>query len=257
MKLNSLLVPFDFSDSACQALEYAVKFIGDQDIELNILHTSNTADQEDLKTSRERISTEYQRSLKQPIKWILEQGSLVNTILETRIAEGTEMVLMGTSGLIKSPGYTNTAAFVSEAKCPVLVIPKGNEKNTIKNICLVVGNEEIDRPEALHILTELVEMFDAKVHVLTIKNSKKNSGYSRTDELNESTLLYYLENYYSEHNFLRNPDILDGIFTYVKNRDIDMIAVLPRKHSKQDDSTTSSLTKELVLQSDIPVLTIE
>ena len=69
--------------------------------------------------------------------------------------------------------------------------------------------------------------------------------------------MYYLENFYAEHTFTENEDIVEGIFHYAETHNIDMVAILPRHHAKHGVPSEGRLTKELVLQSKIPVLTIE
>jgi K+-sensing histidine kinase KdpD len=104
---------------------------------------------------------------------------------------------------------------------------------------------------------EVSRTFNAKVHVLTVQNSPEIKAYSKVDEKNENTLMYYLEEFYSEHTFTENQDIVEGIFNYTNTHNIDLIAILPRHHSKKSEPSEGLLTRELVLKSKIPVLTIE
>ncbi len=255
-KLTSILVPFDFSESARTAIEYAINFVGRQEIEINVLHMTENGGADDAKKAAEEMNEKFGKHLKKPMRWVSGRGSLTETILETREKKKTEMIIMGTSGLSETEEMTHTAELVAAASCPVLVVPENTEKRELLNICLVLGKDEIDEPKSLHTLLEIARLFNARVHVLTIKNTDETIGYSDIDEKNENTLMYYLESFYAEHTYLENEDIVKGIFSYADSHEIDMIALLPRNHVKHGTPTGGLLTRELVFHSSIPVLTV-
>ena len=95
------------------------------------------------------------------------------------------------------------------------------------------------------------------MHVITIENRPEMFGYSETDEKNETTIQYYLENFYSEHVFIENPDVVDGILNYATLHNIDVITILPRNHTKHSQPSEGQLTELLVLHSPIPILAID
>jgi nucleotide-binding universal stress UspA family protein len=170
-----------------------------------------------------------------------------------------DMVIMGTSGVSEESilSKTNTSELVLEADFPVLVIPKNAKSFRIKHIALVLGKEKIEDTEALQTLLDLARKFNAKVHVLTIENKPGSYGYSNIDVENESTLGYYLENFYVDHTFIRNPDLVEGIFSYVSKKDIDVITILPRNHIKEGEASEGQLTQMLTLHSKVPILAID
>ena len=67
-------------------------------------------------------------------------------------------------------------------------LAKNTFKNKIKNICLVLGKEEIDDPKSLHTLLDISRTFEAQVHVLTVQNTEESFGYSKVDMENESNM---------------------------------------------------------------------
>ena len=255
-KISSILVPFDFSKSALKALEYTVNFIGDSAIDVYLL-TISEADVPEHTEQQQALSRQYNAKLKRPLQWITEEGGFSETIMKVKTEKNAQLVVMGTSGLQKEGGPTHTSQMVMETDCPVIVVPENTDRTEVYNISLVIGNKEIDAPKALSVLLEIARKHNAKVHVLSVQNTEETMGYSEVDEKNENTLLYYLEDFYSEHTFTENQDIIEGIFNYTDSHDIDMIAVLPRNHAKRAIPSKGLLTKELVLQSKIPVLTIE
>ncbi|MRI02237.1 universal stress protein [Kriegella sp. EG-1] len=256
--ISKILVPYDFSNSAKRALDYAVDFIGNAKIKIDLIHVSDNPDEKKMRATYEALCEEYKSKLKVPMRWTLGwDGAVTNIIIEAQQEKKADLIIMGTSGLSDKKEVSQTAKLVQDASCPVLVVPENSEKDTVKNISLVLGKNEIDKPNSLNTLLGICQKFNARVHVLTIQNTPGTFGYSKNDEKNENTLMYYLENFYSEHTFIENSDVVDGIFSYVENHDIDMIAILPRNHTKNAAPSDGLLTKELVLKANVPVLTIE
>ncbi|NJB71331.1 nucleotide-binding universal stress UspA family protein [Saonia flava] len=254
--ISTILVPFDFSESANQALEYTVDYIGDSKIKIVLVHIApdpNSVKDEGFKVLNEK----YARNLKIPMEWLVSKNSLAETIVEIQNNKKADLVIMGTSGSKNKIGTTNTAELVLATDCPVIVVPKNIENFSIKNISLVLGVNEIEDTSVLATLLNVTKRFNAKVHVLTVQNEPGTYGYSKADEKNENALMYYLEDFYAEHTFIENQDILEGIFSYVDSHSIDMIAVMPRNHTSKSAPSKGLLTKELTMRSAVPVLALD
>lgn len=261
--ITKLLVPFDISTTTESALQYAINFAGDdQQIEIFLIHVyeqPNSAPiQKELEDKIASIRKEnpYFRG---SITWILQSGDLIESILETQKQREIDLVIMGTKGAKEETTLTNTSRLVLEADCPVIAIPENyNEKEfAVKKIALVLGQNEIDDASVLEVLLDVARRFRSEVHVLTICNEEGTYGYSEVDERNENTLEYYLENFYSHHIFQENADIEKGIFDYINEKEIDMLAILPRIHAKKDKPSEGRLTKLLTLHTEVPLLTID
>ena len=79
----------------------------------------------------------------------------------------------------------------------------------------------------------------------------------KTENKNDSILEYYLETLHYHHVFPKNTDIEKGIFEYVKEKNIDMLAILPRNHAKKSKPSEGRLTRLLTLHTEVPLLTID
>lgn len=258
-KISTILVPFDASPAARIALEYTVDFAkNDKNIEISLVHVSNN-DDTGIEKLFETMQAQYKKDLAKPMKLIMETGSLTESLLNIQKTHNIDLVIMGTSASEENEVklISNTSKVVSEIDCPALVVPENFQEFQIKNIALVLGKEEIDDRNALGFLLGVARKFNAQVHVLTIENTSEMYGYSKADETNENLLEYYLENFYSEHTFLENPDIVKGILSHVAEKEMDIIAILPRNHAKKSNPSEGRLTEMLTLKSPIPILAID
>lgn len=258
--ISTILVPFDFSDVSKTALEYAVHFAGrNENLEILLVYVQTKKELPETDVRFASLREKYARDLKIPLKWIEVVGSLTESLIKIQETHKVDMVIMGTSEVQENEVklISNTSKFVEKIDCPVLVVPETFDEFRIKNIALVLGKEEIDDREALKTLLEVSRKFNAKVHVLTIKNTAETYGYSKADQTNENLLEYYLEHFYSEHTFIENSDVVKGILSHAMKNDMDLIAILPRNHAKRSSPSEGRLTEMLTLNSKIPILAIE
>ncbi len=258
-KIRTILVPFDFSEASRAALDYAVNYVGtSNNMHIKLLYADKEAVESALEKDFQNVRKGYGKNLRSPMSWAVSKESLTTAILKARESFKADLIIMGTSGTTGEEGtVTHTAELVLEAHCPVLVIPQTTSEFQVKNMALVLGREEIEDTAVLGTLLDVARRFNARVHVLTIKNEPGEYGYSPADEKNEKLLEYYLESFYAHHMYIENPDIVKGISEYAAEKEIDMIVILPRKHARKSTPSEGRLTQILTLQSQTPILAIE
>ena len=260
-KINKILVPTDFSDAARGAVSYANNFAGGEgSIEITLLYISEsplTEDEEQALQSKLRETKEsFLPALRSSCRCIVKSGPLIETILSVQKEGDADLIIMGTKGAADGEvmGISNTSDLVLEADCAVLVVPENTSDFVVRNIALALGKNEIDDSFALGVLHDVARKFGAKVHILTINNEE---GEMKTENKNDSILEYYLETLHYHHVFPKNTDIEKGIFEYVKEKNIDMLAILPRNHAKKSKPSEGRLTRLLTLHTEVPLLTID
>ncbi|MEM8508873.1 MAG: universal stress protein [Bacteroidota bacterium] len=260
--IKKILVPFDFTEPAIAALDYALNFVGLQrPIQVNAVYASTSpVSENDRNTAMEnfaRIVASLNRRTHLHPELIVAEGNLVDTVLTTRKNQKANLVIMGTLGDNSiEENVTNTSKLVLHADCPIITVPFGSEIKDPMEIALVLGKEEIENPKVLSLLLDVARTFNAKVHVLTIYK-ESIYGENAVVETNEESLEYYLEHFYSEHNFEKNQDIEKGILGYIDEKNIDLLAILPRNHAQKTSPSEGRLTKLLTLHSSVPVLTLD
>lgn len=260
--IKRILVPFDFSEPAINALEYAQKFVGYKRpiaiiaLRITVLPITAAKEKETQENFKKLLNRLNRKTVKDP-KIISVSGPLIETVLKTQISQNIDLIFMGTMGDKNSEeAITNTSKLVLEANCPVLAIPYGCPITEPKEIALVLGKEEIENPKVLNMLLDISRSYDSRVHVLTIYKESILSEKAIVEK-NEQTLEYYLEHFYAEHNFSKEEDVEKGILTFIKEKNIDLLVILPRNHARRTSPSEGRLTKLLTLHSEVPVLTLD
>ncbi len=260
--IKKILVPFDFSEAAINALEYALTLVGfNRPIDIIALQVgvlpANDSKKKEVQENFEKLLIRLNRKTVRKPKIVTVSGHLLETILKTQIEQQIDMVVMGTMGDKNAEeALTNTSKLVLEANCPVIVVPYGSSIGEPRQIALVLGKNEIEDKNTLRVLLDISRMYDARVHVLTIFKESITSE-NMDVEKNEQLLEYYLEHFYAEHSFSKSEDLEEGILSYVNDKNIDMLAILPRNHVRNTKPSEGRLTKLLALHSSIPLLTLD
>ena len=258
-RIRKILIPFDFSKPSQKALDYAIALVGPRpDKQLVICFMQEQTDEQALEEEFQTIKSGLTKAFRAKLSWVHFSPPSVEGLLEKSKAEKADLILMGTSGSEDPDGTTKTSQTVLSTEIPVMVIPDEiSDEFQLKTIALVLGKNEIDDPKVLGTLLDIVRTYDAQVHVLTIENQPGTYGYSESEERNEQLLVYYLDKFYSHHVYIENEDMVRGIFDYVNEKEIDMIAILPRNHSRKGTPSEGRLTRILTIQSRTPLLAIE
>ncbi len=261
--MKNLLVPFDFSEVSLNALNYAVKFAkGEQKMNIYLLYITA----KDIKVNERELQEKFQNITKEKkgvgkleMNLIIKSGNFTSTIVDVYKDREIDLVIMGTKGFEEGEEseFTKTSKLVLEADIPVLVIPGDHKFFRLNKIFLALGEDIMHDNSTLNILLDVSRSFNAKVDVLTVSRTPESVGYSREDEANENTLQYYLEKFYSHHSFAENEDILEEIDNYIRKNDMDMLAIMPKTHSKDSTPSKGKLAREVTLKSNIPVLILD
>ena len=260
--IKKILVPFDFSEASVNALQYAIRYVGpNRPVDILALYVAAmpTAETEEnmLKMDFAKVVGSFQWKAKKAPELITTTGDVIESILLVRANQEIDLILMGTMGdKVTDEAITNTSKLVLGANCPVISVPYGYEVKQPKDIALVLGKEEIEDREVLATLLDVARTCDSRVHVLTIYKESVYAEESIVDST-ENLLEYYLEHFYVEHSFSKNQDVEEGILEYINEKNIDMLAILPRNHAQKSTPSEGRLTQLLTLHSEIPVLTLD
>ena len=256
-KIFKILVPYDFSETAENALNYVKNFVAnDANTEIILVYV-NEIDDDEATVKLEAIKTNFQPHCMSKVRTIVKKGLLQSSLLEVEKEEAIDLIFMGTGLAHNKKLNTNTSSFALVADCPIIVVPKDYKDFKVEKIALVIGEDLIHDSKLLGVLLQVARRFNAKVNVLTVKQGEAEYGYTAVDEKNENTISYYLEDFYSHHLFIDGPDIPLSIFKYVEQKDIDLISILPRNHAKGKMSSEGALTKALAGMSKTPLLIID
>lgn len=271
--MKKILVPTDFSKRSANALNYAVQLAKKTEAEILLFHvysvpvlpedptlisTAQYLEEEALE-SLEKLKEsleELDPSLK--ISCATKAGSPVSEISDYAKNQRVDLIVIGAQGI----GYiqerifgSTTSNLIRKVEIPVMVIDKQVKFKEPKKIVLAVDFAETDDQEVLAPLKKLAAKFQSHICILNIFTEA-----NVVPTFAEITEGFRLEKAlkHTHHTFfeMQHPDAAMGINEFVKKHDIDLVAIISRKHSLIGRIFHEPLTKEMTFHSQVPLLVL-
>ncbi|MDM1346029.1 universal stress protein [Myroides marinus] len=272
--MKKILFPTDFSETANNALVYALRMAENQGATLFVLHayempvisaTANPVMVQDVYKSIELSNFENfkdqvplireiakRHNLDHvPMHFILEEGFL-NTIMKKRVKEEEiDLVVMGTngnSGLDKKILGSNTANAIGSLGVPVLSIPHDAIFDGINSIAFTTLFSSQDKT-TLETIVKMAKGFDATVKCIHVSNNK--------DKVDTAIINSWKENFKNDNvkfYIVENNDVEKAVFDFLDQENIDLLVSVKRNRTFFEKLFTSSMTKKLSYHNYVPVL---
>lgn len=273
--MKTILVPTDFSDGAFKAVEYAIQFAKDFGGKLIICHAFELPAQGvnlmiDISSELERNAKielkKLEHSIKQSIntdgisiEYIALIGDL-NDVLKTLSEKfDANLVIMGTKGesdLASKLFGTNTVSAIKHCKITLLVVPGKAAYTPIKNIAFAIDYLRPATDKTLKELRDIALHNNAKLSLVNVHTDGEIGEFIASVKDMQDWYQKELEGVDIDFVFVENYAIEDGVFEFIHHNEIDMLAMITRKHSFFDEIFRKSISEELALHTNIPLLTM-
>jgi len=269
--MKKILIPFDFSEVSLNAVRYAMDFSDDSD-ELHIIHVHagllSIQSPLMLKAGQDYISS-ITEEIEETIKINLRIDTIPSNV-RIRAISGEPVAalskysrkhLMDIAFVGSRDKYdlidrwigTISLGLVKSLYIPVYLVPKLASFNGYSKV-LVASDHHLAQPQVLHQIKEWNSSHNAYMKFLHVRE-RENSYY--TDEAEKIvTELYEKENvdFGFEIATLSSRNIGDSLLASAYNYKADLMIVIAENQTFMHSLMFTSLSKELVLKSSIPVL---
>lgn len=272
--MRSILVPTDFSENAKAATTYAVRLaegIGAKIILLHVYHVPNpVANSEMVFITPHELEELNSKKLQKAVDEILYENPWLQ--LEKILCEGfateeivlmakkknVDLIIMGITGV----GYfdqliigSNTVSVIQKVNIPVLTVPVNARYKALNKIVLAFDFQEIISKESFVKLKKVIASFNPHVYILNVVRGGKmiiGGDEAATGVMLENSL----DGIAHSFHFLENENIEAGIVAFMKEKDADLLLMIPHKHSLLEKLFYYSHTKRMAFHTNSPMLTI-
>lgn len=286
--LRRILVPVDFSELSIKAAHYALELARTLKAEVMLLNVwFNSANQgfvfnemfafqlkveellreqeqeaqaqiEDLATElRKRVRDEKMRGVK--VDYDLVRGGPVESILAYVQDYQPGTLVMGTHGKRREGlallGST-TAKVIEKCPVPVLAVPWGYDTANFsapRHVAYLTRFDENDM-QAIHRLVAFVRPFHVKVYCVHLHPEDSLKLDSLRMKKLKDHFAEAITDVEIECGLIETEDAVEGLLDFVKEKQIDVLALISRKRNIIEQLLKPSLTRKLLVGSDIPLL---
>ena len=270
--MKKILVASDFSSAASNAADYAadMALAIDADILLlNVYHIPvsyseipaviNPVDLQqdaeknisDLKdrlirktTGKLNITTEVRSGLfSEELKAVCERINPYAVVMGSQGTTAAERLLLG----------SHTVHAMKHLVWPLLTVPPKVKFSSIKKIGLACDFDKVVDTTPVDEIKTLVNDFHAELHIL---NTGKKEVFKPELVFESGLLQEMLVALKPEYHFITDENTDEGIMDFAEKNHIDLLVVLPKRHSLLEKLLLKSHSKQLVLHSHVPVMAL-
>ena len=156
---------------------------------------------------------------------------------------GAERVLFG----------SHTVYTMKHLMWPVISIPTGVRFSSIRKIALACEFDEVVTTTPVDELTTLVHDFSAELHVL---NTGKANAFEPEVILQSGLMQEMLHSLNPIYHLITHDNVDTGVIEFAEKNNIDLLIVLPKRHSLIERLTHTSFTKRMIMHSHMPVMSL-
>lgn len=258
--MKDVIIPVDFSDTALNAVRYAADMLSGKP-DTHVILYNMFADQNESETAArylESLKAEMlQKGVADNIETVKEYGEdLIDSLGRLAYQKTAELIIMGISEKDEWRQVftgSNTLKMAEQNVCPVMIIPPDSKYTGIKNIALASDFKDVDATTPVLAIKTVLEIFNATLHIVNVDNEHY---VALTEEYlaERGKMQKMFAEFNPEFYFIGMNDYYDAIEQFSKDRNIDLIIVIPRNHTFINSLFSASHTKKLAFHSTVPIL---
>jgi nucleotide-binding universal stress UspA family protein len=279
--MQTILIPTDFSPHSLRAIKFAVRMLaGSKGVKLIFFHATEThihprtptnlykdAVLFDLESNWERLKEMTQRVLKRlgiekppfEIDWIVKHGDFLRNVLDTIDEQKVDLVVLGkstTTGVSRFLLGSESVNLLEKSPCAVLMFPPQCKKRTIKHISLASITLELE--SFFGDLIDFARLSEAEIDIFHIHDPATDvEAFDTEGFLRRLKTGYRYDNIKLSFVSAGSDDTVDNVDAYINVRKPDMVAIASYERPWYEKIFSSSITKSLAFEADIPLLVMK
>ncbi len=261
--MKQIIVPTDFSAPAQNAMLYAGKLAKKTGTGILLLHVFQVpismSEVPVLMIAPDELKENIDKSLVRTKELLLQHFPTLQVSCESRMGDVSDELnelckeqdvfaivtgKHGAGGIEQFFFGSTSLSIVRHTTIPVIVVPENNKHTEVKTIALAIDNQLHQVP--IEKIKSLIESLGAQLHIIHVHTD-------RTDEQELNAIVTGLN---SKCKTIHDDEFLHGIQTYLSENNIDVLMMLPQKHSFFERLTLKTHTEELLRKLSIPIICI-
>lgn len=270
----TIIVPTDFSDTARNAVDFALKMANDMHTVRVVLYNAysrsaigidGTPLSIEPETNRQitlmalqNLRSEFPVRAGLTVDILAEEGELTPNLARLAAEKKADLAVMGINGASKIEQVligSSTLSVVNRASIPVLIIPPDAVYKKIRKVLFCSDLKEVDKTTPLDHLKAMLDMFGPRLVIGHVSTNHYNDTLHQ-QKVEIAKLNEMLAAYAPEFAVLPMGDFTESTSQLATDKQVDLLITVPRKHSFFEKLISPSHTKKLAYHSHLPVLAI-
>ncbi|MBU3713806.1 MAG: universal stress protein [Ferruginibacter sp.] len=193
----------------------------------------------------------------QPVDILTEMGIPKDIILECASRYQETIIVCGMKGegkKIKRLMGTTAVHLARNSKIPVMIIPEEADYVPVRSIVLANDFSVLTDIHTIDLIQAIGERYQSKVYIVRVMPNHTNE----VSELSfrSERFVQKLHHLHPEYKFLRSKRITECLENFIRDYNIDLLAVIPHRHNILERLFSASMTKKFIFHTHIPLLVL-
>ncbi|MEO6000361.1 MAG: universal stress protein [Chitinophagaceae bacterium] len=270
--MNTILVPTDFSPTAENAANYAGLLCKELGAKLVLLHVYMlpvpvseipyvmvSAD-EMQKASENALKKETNRlfeTMNIEVEWLVQLGLASDEIRDIEKEKNIDLVIMGMNGggeFDKLIGST-TIAVIRKCHKPVLVIPEGARFVPFRLIAYATDFNYAVNLSFFAPLKSFIKTFKSQLIVVNVQKAGKTLSIEQVN--GKEKIEQVLDDTDPQYTIIEDNNIEHGLQQFIEKHSPQLLTMVAHKHNVIERLFGTHHTKEMIYQTNIPILILQ
>lgn len=273
--MKTIVTPTDFSAISLNAVNYAADLACVISTNLSLIHVCAipiainevpvpaysiaelvTGAEEQMKLLKEDIMHRTRDRIK--IITVVKQGDVVLGIDDYCASVDPYAVVMGTESTGAFESFLlggKTISAMRQLSWPLIVVPPDVKFASLRKIGLACDLKKVVETVPVKEIKSLVKEFHAAFHVLHVSTESEDSFSAETVE-ESGWLQEMLGELNPKYHFINDTDIEKAVNEFAEKNNLDLLIIIPKKHTLISKIFQHSHSKRLVLHTHVPVMAI-
>lgn len=273
--MKTIIVPTDFSEISLNAVRYAADMACVLNTNLSLLHVvgipKNFLESSPPIYSVSEVVEEAEKQLRLlKVEMLVRTHNKIDIFVKTMIGEFVSVVddycsMLDPYAIVMGAESTGsferilfggkTISSVRRLSYPLIVVPDKAVFTGLKKIGLACDFKDVIDTVPVREIKDLLMASSAELYVLHVSPVTGNSFSEETDE-EALELQDIIGDFKPKYRFIEGSDVEKGITDFADKNKLDLLIVIPKRHSIISKIFYRSHSKQLVLQSHVPVMAI-
>jgi nucleotide-binding universal stress UspA family protein len=272
--VKTILVPTDFSEVSDNALEYAIEMAKVMHAKIVLLHAYHVPviatdaiviipsmeevkqiGIESLMKTKNRI---HKQGIDIEVDYTCVEGFAVDEINLYTNTNKVDLIIMGMHGggyITEKVIGSTTTSLLREANCPVLAIDR-KVKFKIPEKIVFACDYKLAKSAVMGPLKDIAKLFSSHIYILNVIPKAEIIPSDIESSVCGLNLDHSFEPISHSFEFTTNENVVNGINQYVAVEQMDMVVMIPRKHSLLKRIFNEPNTKRMAFHTTVPVLAL-
>jgi nucleotide-binding universal stress UspA family protein len=269
-KMKQILLTTDFSENARHAARYAIHLFGTENVSYTLLNSylepgsanvvvsltefMKEESQKGLNREEEELHEKYGDKLQLTV--VSHYGDLISVVKYLDTENHYDYIVMGTKGSSRFEAFlmgSTTISAVKTIQSPLLLIPTEATVTKPERIAFAADYDHLKDGDHLKALVALVKEQGAQLDIFHVGKEVQANYDEALEGFELHNLLQDVNHVF--HSEL-NEDATEGIAQFVTRERIDILALVARNRSFWDRLFHKSVSQELSLKIECPMLVL-